>query len=69
MIGIIGGTGLSQLNGFKIEEQAWCETPFGEPSSILSFGDFNGQKVVFLARHGVPHKVVPHLINYLIWHC
>lgn len=64
MIGIIGGTGLSQLDGFDIQEQKWCETPFGEPSSILSFGDFNGQKVVFLARHGVPHKVAPHLINY-----
>jgi 5'-methylthioinosine phosphorylase len=64
MIGIIGGTGLSQLDGFDIQEQKWCETPFGEPSSILSFGDFNGQRVVFLARHGVPHKVAPHLINY-----
>jgi 5'-deoxy-5'-methylthioadenosine phosphorylase len=64
MIGIIGGTGLSQLNGFNIQEQKWCETPFGEPSSILSFGDFKGQKVVFLARHGIPHKVAPHLINY-----
>ncbi|MFT6906612.1 MAG: 5'-methylthioinosine phosphorylase [Oleiphilaceae bacterium] len=64
MIGIMGGTGLSQLDGFDIQEQKWCETPFGEPSSILSFGDFKGQKVVFLARHGVPHKVAPHLINY-----
>lgn len=64
MIGIIGGTGLSQLNGFSIQEQKWCETPFGEPSSVLCFGDFNGQRVVFLARHGIPHKVAPHLINY-----
>jgi 5'-deoxy-5'-methylthioadenosine phosphorylase len=64
MIGIIGGTGLSQLNGFTVLEQKWCETPFGEPSSILSFGDFNGQQVVFMARHGIPHKLAPHLINY-----
>lgn len=64
MIGIIGGTGLTQLNGFTIQEQRWCETPFGEPSSVLSFAEFNGQKVVFLARHGNPHKIAPHLINY-----
>ena len=64
MIGIIGGTGLSQLDGFDIQEQKWCETPFGEPSSMLSVGEFNGQSLVFLARHGVPHKIAPHLINY-----
>lgn len=64
MIGIIGGTGLSNLQGFNIQEQKWCETPFGEPSSVLSFGDFSGQSLVFLARHGIPHKIAPHLINY-----
>tara|TARA_R110001592_G_scaffold138511_6_gene357816 strand:- start:30232 stop:30975 length:744 start_codon:yes stop_codon:yes gene_type:complete len=64
MLGIIGGTGLSQLDGFNIQEQKWCETPFGEPSSILSFGAYHGQKLVFLARHGLPHKLAPHLINY-----
>lgn len=64
MIGIIGGTGLNQLEGFDIVEQKWCETPFGEPNSILSFARFNGHDVVFLARHGVPHKVAPHKINY-----
>lgn len=64
MIGIIGGTGLSQLNGFSVKEQKWLETPFGEPSSMLSFGDYQGRSLVFLARHGVPHKVAPHLINY-----
>tara|TARA_R110002072_G_scaffold172728_5_gene327063 strand:- start:7160 stop:7891 length:732 start_codon:yes stop_codon:yes gene_type:complete len=64
MIGIIGGTGLNQLEGFSIVEQKWCETPFGEPSSILSFAKFNKHDVVFLARHGIPHKVAPHKINY-----
>lgn len=64
MIGIIGGTGLNELEGFAIDEQKWLETPFGEPSSILSFGRFNQQNVVFLARHGKPHKFAPHQINY-----
>lgn len=64
MIGIIGGTGLNQLQGVTITEQRWVDTPFGEPSSILTFGEISGQKIVFLARHGNPHKIAPHLINY-----
>ena len=64
MIGIIGGTGLSELEGFAIGEQEWFETPFGEPSSMLSFARFNELDIVFLARHGNPHKLAPHLINY-----
>lgn len=64
MIGIIGGTGLNDLEGFTIGEQKWFETPFGEPSSMLSFATFNDQDLVFLARHGNPHKLAPHQINY-----
>lgn len=64
MIGIIGGTGLYELEGFTLSEQAWFETPFGEPSSMLSFVKFNERDVVFLARHGNLHKLAPNLINY-----
>lgn len=64
MIGIIGGTGLYELEGFTLSEQEWFETPFGEPSSMLSFAKFNERDVVFLARHGNPHKLAPNLINY-----
>jgi 5'-deoxy-5'-methylthioadenosine phosphorylase len=64
MIGIIGGTGLCELDGLIPIEQKWYETPFGEPSSILSYFSFEGLDVVFLARHGNPHKLAPHLINY-----
>lgn len=64
MIGIIGGTGLSQLEGLDTVEQRWCETPFGEPSSIISFARYGGYDIAFLARHGVPHKLAPHKINY-----
>ena len=64
MIGIIGGTGLNQLDGCKVTEQTWHETPFGEPSSVVSFAELHGHKLAFLARHGVPHKIAPHQINY-----
>ncbi len=64
LIGIIGGTGLYQLEGFSLKEQVWAETPFGEPSSMLSFSNYAGRDVVFLARHGNPHRIAPHLINY-----
>jgi len=64
MIALIGGTGLGQIEGLRISDQKLIETPYGDPSSVLSFGELNGQKVVFIARHGDPHKIPPHLINY-----
>ncbi|MCX4190148.1 S-methyl-5'-thioinosine phosphorylase [Methylophaga sp. OBS3] len=64
MIGIIGGSGLSQLPGLQILEQIQLETPFGEPSAPIIKGELNGQKVVFLPRHGEHHTIPPHLINY-----
>jgi len=64
MIGIIGGTGLTKLDGLEVLEHKWLGTPFGEPSAALTFGRFSGQDLVFLARHGDPHQIPPHLINY-----
>ena len=64
MIGIIGGTGLTQLAGLEILEKKWLDTPFGEPSAALTFGQIQGVNVVFLARHGDPHQIPPHKINY-----
>lgn len=64
MIGIIGGSGLSQLPGLQILEQIQLETPFGEPSAPIIKGELNGHKVVFLPRHGEHHTIPPHLINY-----
>lgn len=64
MIGIIGGTGLYSIDGLNPGEQKWLETPFGEPSSILTFAEYEGVEIVFLARHGNPHKLAPHRINY-----
>lgn len=64
MIGIIGGTGLTQLPGLAITGTDWPETVWGDTSSALSFGTIDNTRVVFLARHGDPHQIPPHLINY-----
>ncbi|MCG8534222.1 MAG: S-methyl-5'-thioinosine phosphorylase [Pseudomonadales bacterium] len=63
-IAIIGGTGLTELEGLKIQDKKTVETPYGEPSSPLMMGKFAGKKVVFLPRHGEGHKLPPHQINY-----
>lgn len=64
MIGLIGGSGLSQLEGLVLEQQMQRETPFGEPSAPLMIGKFAGKDVAFLPRHGEHHTIPPHLINY-----
>ena len=61
---IIGGSGLTQIQSIKIIEQKHYQTPYGSPSSACSIGEFCGQKVIFLARHGDPHTIAPHKINY-----
>jgi 5'-methylthioinosine phosphorylase len=61
---IIGGTGLTQISGLTISQQEQVLTPYGLPSADLITGDLTGQAVVFLARHGNPHSIPPHKINY-----
>lgn len=63
-IGIIGGTGLTTLSGLKMTGSQTLETPWGKPSSELTEGLLDEQPVVFLARHGNPHKIPPHQVNY-----
>ncbi len=63
-IAIIGGTGLTSLAGVKITETREVDTPYGSPSSGLSFGHFVDKEIVFLPRHGNPHSIPPHKINY-----
>ncbi len=64
MMGVIGGSGLSQLPGLNIIEKIQLDTPFGAPSSPIVKGEFNGQTIMFLPRHGEHHTIPPHLINY-----
>ena len=63
-LAIIGGTGLTSLSGLKINRSEAIETPFGVPSSFLSFGEVAGREVLFLPRHGDNHTIPPHKINY-----
>lgn len=64
MLAIIGGSGLTALHGLEIIRQQMQPTPFGEPSGPLTFGTLNNKEVVFLPRHGNPHVIPPHKINY-----
>ncbi|MFP5383229.1 MAG: S-methyl-5'-thioinosine phosphorylase [Gammaproteobacteria bacterium] len=64
MLAIIGGSGLSTLDGLAINSERQVATPYGDPSAPLCTGSFAGQDVVFLPRHGHPHSVPPHRINY-----
>jgi len=64
LIGIIGGTGLTQLSNLEITRRQIVRTPFGDASGALTFGKLNGHEVVFLARHGYGHTIPPHEVNY-----
>ena len=64
MLGIIGGSGLYQLQGLQIDREQTLTTAFGAPSSAISCGEYAGQPVLFLARHGPAHQLLPHEINY-----
>ncbi len=63
-LAIIGGTGLSQIEELKVLERRSLQTPFGHPSSEFLVADLDGKKLIFLARHGNPHRIPPHKINY-----
>ncbi|TRX74869.1 S-methyl-5'-thioinosine phosphorylase [Pseudomonas mangiferae] len=61
---IIGGTGLTQLEGLEMKALLSPDTPFGAPSAGIARGVFAGREVLFLARHGHPHRIPPHQVNY-----
>jgi 5'-methylthioadenosine phosphorylase len=63
-IGIIGGSGLYNMDGLKKVKQVAVRTPFGAPSDRLVTGEFEGVQVVFLPRHGRGHCIPPHQVNY-----
>ena len=64
IIGIIGGSGLYALEGFKPTREARVASPWGEASDALRFGKVGDTEVVFLARHGRGHVHSPSSINY-----
>jgi 5'-methylthioadenosine phosphorylase len=64
VIGIIGGSGLYQIEGLVDIEWRRVASPFGEPSDELCFGTLAGTRVVFLPRHGRGHRLPPSEINF-----
>jgi 5'-methylthioadenosine phosphorylase len=63
-VGIIGGSGLYDMEGFTEREELRVSTPFGEPSDALVAGTLAGRRVVFLPRHGRGHRILPSEINH-----
>ncbi|MFA5155882.1 MAG: S-methyl-5'-thioadenosine phosphorylase [Candidatus Omnitrophota bacterium] len=63
-IGIIGGSGLYNIEGIKNVKKVSVVTPFGKPSDKFITGKLEGREVVFLPRHGVGHRISPSEINY-----
>jgi 5'-methylthioadenosine phosphorylase len=63
-IGVIGGSGLYQMEGLVVREERRLETPFGEPSDPYVIGELDGRPVAFLPRHGRGHRLLPTELNY-----
>ena len=64
IIGVIGGSGIYDIDGLKNTEWRTVESSFGTPSDQLLFGELDGQQMVFLPRHGRGHKIPPTELNF-----
>src|SRR5574337_1906886 len=64
LIGIIGGSGLYEMEGLEQVEERRVETPFGSPSDAYIIGSLAGRRVAFLARHGRGHRLMPSELNF-----
>ena len=68
-IAIIGGSGLSEIDGMKVIEEVEVDTPFGKPSDKITIAEYSGRSVAFLPRHGHGHRIPPTYVPYAanIW--
>jgi len=64
VIGVIGGSGLYEIEGLTAVEEVRLKTPFGDPSDAYVTGELEGRKLVFLPRHGRGHRFTPGEVNY-----
>jgi len=64
VIGVIGGSGLYDIDGLTDVEEVWLQTPFGEPSDAYMTGYLGDVKMVFLPRHGRGHRLLPSEVPY-----
>src|SRR5438309_7466211 len=63
-IGIVGGSGLYQMDGLTNVEEVAVDTPFGKPSDTYRVGTLEGKRVAFLARHNRNHTILPSELNF-----
>jgi 5'-methylthioadenosine phosphorylase len=63
-IGIIGGSGLYQMEGLRDPTEHKIDTPFGSPSDVLIGGKVSSRQIYFLPRHGGGHRILPHELNH-----
>ena len=63
-IGIIGGSGLYQMEGVTEPTERRVETPFGSPSDTVIGGTMHDRQIYFLPRHGRGHRILPHELNH-----
>ncbi len=64
ILGVIGGSGLYEMEGLKNVRQESVRTPFGDPSDVLTVGELEGRTVAFLPRHGRGHRIAPSQVNF-----
>ena len=63
-IGVIGGSGLYEIDGLTDIEEVSVETPFGPPSDEIITGNIEGRRICFLPRHGKGHRILPTELNH-----
>jgi len=64
MVGVLGGSGLYEMEGLIEVQAVSLKTPFGDPSDSYVVGRLEGVKVAFLPRHGKGHRIAPSSLNY-----
>jgi 5'-methylthioadenosine phosphorylase len=64
LIGLIGGSGLYEIEELVVYDEKTLTTPFGAPSSSYKIGRIRDAEIAFLARHGTSHNIPPHMVNY-----
>ena len=64
ILGVIGGSGLYEMEGMRNVRKVAVRTPFGDPSDAFTVGELEGRTLAFLPRHGQGHRLSPSQINY-----
>ena len=64
VLGVIGGSGLYEIEGLELLNEVKIDTPFGTPSDSFIIGSYGGKRIIFLPRHGRGHSIPPSKINF-----